>query len=384
MTMTPSRAGSGPLGAGSAAGGAATRDGAGGRGASAGGGGDAGGALPVIETSAHERGRPSPDGFGAADKPLVFIDGLYFAKRDAMVSVFDHGLLYGDGCFEGIRIYNGQIFKARTHMDRIYRNAERLHMHRQGGDKFGRNGNGMPYTPDEMIEIMRTCVKANGIREGYIRLIFTRGAGGLGLNPFMCPRPTVICIADTIRLYPEEMYASGMKVIVAKRPRTPAVCLDPQLKSLNYLNNIMAKVEAIDASPADAPPTDQVLEAIMLSYSDDPKKRIVGECTGDNLFIVKDGTVFTSPLGVPMLDGITRAFVMKELAPMCGIGVTEKVLTLDDVLGADEVFLTGSAAEIIAVRQIDDTVVSDGEGPVTKRLRSAFREVVSRDRIPTD
>lgn len=341
-------------------------------------------ALTKVETSAHERGKPSPDGFTEADKPLIFIDGLYFAKRDAMVSVFDHGLLYGDGCFEGIRIYNGQIFKAKAHMDRIYRNAERLHMHRQGGDKFGRNGKGFPYSPEQMIEIMETCVKANGIRDGYIRLIFTRGSGNLGLNPFMCPTPTVICIADTIRLYPEEMYQTGMKVIVAQRPRTPAVCLDPQLKSLNYLNNIMAKVEAIDASPADAPAADQVLEAIMLSYSDDPKKQIVGECTGDNLFMVKDGVIYTSPLSVPMLDGITRSFVMKELAPMCGIKIVEKVLTLDELLKADEIFLTGSAAEIIAVRQVDDTVISDGEGAITRMLRQAFREVVSRDRIPTD
>lgn len=340
--------------------------------------------LSKVQTSADERGRPSPDGFGETDKPLVFIDGLYFARRDAMISVFDHGLLYGDGCFEGIRIYNGQIFKAKSHMDRIYRNAERLHMHRQGGDKFGRNGTGIPFTSEQMIEIMETCVRANSIREGYIRLIFTTGSGGLGLNPFMCPTPTVICIADTIRLYPEEMYETGMKVIVAKRPRTPAVCLDPQLKSLNYLNNIMAKVEAIDASPAEAPPTEQVLEAIMLSYSDDPNKKIVGECTGDNLFIVKDGTIFTSPLGVPMLDGITRAFVMKELAPMCGYKVVEKVLTLDEVLAADEIFLTGSAAEIIAVRQIDESVISEGEGPITNALRKAFREVVSRDKIPTD
>jgi branched-chain amino acid aminotransferase len=340
--------------------------------------------LMGVELSTRELGRPTPEGFDASDRPLIFIDGLYYAKRDAVVSVFDHGLLYGDGCFEGLRIYNGQIFKARSHMKRLFRNAERLHMHRQGGDKFGRNGKGFPYTIDQMIEIMETCVKANGIRSGYIRLVFTRGSGNLGLNPFMCPTPTVICIADTIRLYPDEMYQTGMKVIVAKRPRTPAVCLDPQLKSLNYLNNIMAKIEAIDASPANAPASEQVLEAIMLSYSDDPDTKIVGECTGDNLFMVRDNVIYTSPLAVPMLDGITRAFVMQELAPMCGYKVVEKVITLDELLKADEIFLTGSAAEIIAVRQVDDTVISGGEGPVTNTLRKAFREVVSRDRIPTD
>ncbi len=299
--------------------------------------------------------------------PFIWIDGEFHTKNDAKVSVFDHGLLYGDGCFEGIRIYQGKIFKCDSHIERIYRNAEALHMMRQT--------EGFPYTKNEMRAILEHCVKSNCITDGYIRLLFTRGVGDLGLHPFRCPRPTVIVITDTIRLYPEEMYQTGMKVIVAKRPRTPTQCLSPQLKSLNYLNNIMAKVEAIDAD---------VLEAIMLTYSDDPKKKIVGECTGDNLFIVKDGAVITSPLAVPLLDGITREFVIKTLAPRIGITVTQRQLTLDEVLNADEIFLTGSAAEIIAVNQVDDTRITKGEGTITAKLRSAFREAVTGSGVPTD
>lgn len=296
-----------------------------------------------------------------ADRPLVWIDGSMLPRSQAKISVFDHGLLYGDGCFEGIRVYKGRIFKCGSHIERIYRNAERLHMMRQNGGKF-------PYTKSEMRDILYECVRANGISDGYIRLLFTRGDGSLGLNPFKCPVPSVIVIADQISLYPPEMYRDGMRVVVAKRPRTPTVCLDPSLKSLNYLNNILAKVEAIDAG---------CLEAIMLSLDG-----YVGECTGDNLFIIKGGEVFTSPLDVGMLDGITRAFVIRELCPAAGVKCTEKRLKIQDVLGADEVFLTGTAAEIIAVTQIDETRISSGEGPVTARLRGKFRDIVTGPSIP--
>jgi branched-chain amino acid aminotransferase len=318
--------------------------------------------------------RPSSKPLDPAARPYVWIDGELLPKADAKISVFDHGLLYGDGCFEGIRVYKGVIFKCQSHLDRIFRNAERLHMHRQGGDLQGNNGAGFPYTKDDIRRVMEECVAANDIYDGYIRLIFTRGYGDLGLHPFKCARPTVICIADTIRLYPEEMYQQGMKIIVAERPRTPAACLDPQLKSLNYLNNILAKVEAIDAG---------VLECIMLKYTDSGEQ-IVGECTGDNLFIIKDGELLTSPLDIPMLDGITRQFVLDTLAPDCGVSITERPLTLDEVMNADEVFLTGSAAEIIAVSQIGEKRISDGEGPVTRKLRSRFREIVTSDNIPVD
>ena len=326
---------------------------------------------------------------------LVWIDGEMLPQSEAKVSVFDHGYLYGDGVFEGIRIYNGVIFKCQAHLDRIYRNAEAIHMFRQGGgpdDKLGRRGTGFPYSKDEMRQIMERCVEANGIKDGYIRLIFSRGAGTLGLNPFQCQSPAVVCIADTISLYPPELYEHGMKVIVAQRPRTPSECLDPRLKSLNYLNNILAKVEAMDATPENAPITETVLEAIMLSTDG-----YVGECTGDNLFIIKNGELFTSPIPVGMLDGITRQFVIDRLVPDCGLTLTEKRLTLDDVLGADEIFLTGSAAEIIAVTQVGQktgegtgpeaytyTQISSGEGEVTRKLRECFRAIVTSDDIPVD
>ncbi len=318
-----------------------------------------------------------------ADRPFIWIDGKLLPKSEAVVSVFDHGLLYGDGCFEGIRVYQGKIFKCDSHIERIFRNAEDLHMMRQGGDKFGNGGKGFPYSKAEIRSMMEQCIEANGISEGYIRLIFTRGEGTLGLNPFACPKPCVICIADTIRLYPETLYEAGMKVIVAKRPRTPSVCLSPMLKSLNYLNNIMAKVEALSVNSGNEAPEDEVFECIMLRFSESGEK-IVGECSGDNLFIVKDGELFTSPIEVGMLDGITRAFMINELIPALDLKVTERPLTLDEVMNADEIFLTGTAAEVIGVRQVGETKISGGEGAITKRLREAFRAVVMGPEIPTD
>lgn len=289
----------------------------------------------------------------SGERPIVWIDGQLLPRDQAKVSVWDHGLLYGDGCFEGIRIYGQRIFKCKQHLDRIYRNCSRLRL-----------DPGM--TREAMTAMMRQCVSANGLSDGYIRLMVTRGVGSLGLNPFKCPKTSVICIADQIALYPAEMYADGMKVIIAKRPRTPTVCLDPSLKSLNYLNNILAKMEAIDAD---------CLEAIMLSTDG-----FVGECTGDNLFVVKGGEVFTSPLDVGMLDGVTRAFVLHELCAKAGFKASEKKMRPADVLAADEIFLTGTAAEIIAVTQVDATKIGTGkEGPVVKALRAAFKGVVSKN-----
>lgn len=313
--------------------------------------------APAAHARSSSESRAGHGALDPAGRPYVWIDGELLPKKDAKISVWDHGFLYGDGCFEGIRVYQGKIFKARQHMNRIYRNAERLRMK-------------MPWGPDECISVMREAIAANGLSEGYIRLIFSRGVGTLGLDPRKCPKPSMIVIADQIMLYPPELYQSGMKVVIAKRPRTPTACLDPSLKSLNYLNNILAKCEAIDAG---------CLEAIMLSVDG-----YVGECTGDNLFIVKKGEVFTSPLDVGMLDGITRAFVMGTLCPATGTKITEKRLKVDDVLGADEIFLTGSAAEIIAVTQVDAKKISDGEGPVTKKLRTKFREIVSNPNVPED
>ena len=315
--------------------------------------------MTPVSTAAHPRpaSAQAQQALDPAGRPYVWIDGELYPKNQAKVSVWDHGFLYGDGCFEGIRIYKSRIFKCKQHMNRIYRNAERLRMK-------------MPWTPDECTAVMRQCIEANGLSDGYIRLLFSRGVGTLGLDPRKCPRPSMIVIADQIMLYPPELYQEGMKVVVAKRPRTPTECLDPTLKSLNYLNNILAKCEAIDAG---------CLEAIMLSTDG-----YVGECTGDNLFVVKNGEVFTSPLDVGMLDGITRAFVMNTLGPATGTRVSEKRMRIEDVLAADEVFLTGTAAEIIAVTQVGDKVISKGEGPVTKKLRTKFREIVTSDHVPED
>jgi len=325
----------------------------------------------------------APSNATQADRPLIWIDGKMLPKSQAVVNVFDHGLLYGDGVFEGVRVYRGRIFKCDSHLNRIFRNAQAIHMDRQGGDKFGSGSKGFPYTRDEIRHIMEQCVQANELSEGYIRLVFTRGVGTLGLNPFSCPRPSVICIADAITLYPDALYEAGMKVIIADRPRTPNTCLDPMLKSLNYLNNILAKVEALSANTGSEAPEDEVFECIMLKYSE-KGEQIVGECTGDNLFIVKDGALVTSPISVGMLDGVTRTFVINELAPALGLTVDEHPITVDELLSADECFLTGTAAEIIAVRQVDDTVISNGEGPVTRSLREKFRAIVTSDSVPTD
>jgi branched-chain amino acid aminotransferase len=301
-----------------------------------------------------------------ADRPIVHVNGTMVPRSQAMVSVFDHGLLYGDGVFEGIRVYRGRIFKLGQHMDRLWECARRI-------------GLTIPISREEMIKIQRQCVEANEIIDGYIRLIVTRGEGTLGLNPNLCPRAGIICIADQIRLYPPEMYEQGMKVIVAERPKTPIACLDPRIKSLNYLNNILAKVEAIEVG---------LLEVVMLNL--DGK---VTEGSGDNIFFVKDGVIYTPPSDAGILEGITRRFVMQDLAPAEGVKCVEKEFGLDELLAADEVFLTGSAAEMIAVSAIgqknasggyDFTEISKGEGPITAKLRARFRQIVTSDGVPED
>jgi branched-chain amino acid aminotransferase len=301
---------------------------------------------------------PAPAELG--DHPYIWVNGQLLPKSKAMVSVYDHGLLYGDGVFEGIRVYQGRIFKCQQHMDRLYRCAEEIALK-------------IPITPEEMVTLQRQCIEANNITEGYIRLVVTRGYGTLGLDPRKCPVPGIICIADQIRLYAPEFYETGMKVVVAKRPKTPVACLDPRIKTLNYLNNILAKVEAIEAGCD---------EAIMLSTDG-----WVTECTGDNVFIVKNGQLFTPPPvngASGLLEGVTRKFVMSELCPQVGITCTEKMMRLDEVLAADEVFLTGTAAEIIGVNAIGDQQITDGEGPTTKKLRMKFRQIVTSGHVPED
>ena len=283
----------------------------------------------------------------------VWLDGHLVDKQHAMVPVYDHGLLYGDGVFEGIRVYNHRIMKLRSHLDRLEESAHaiRLTLH---------------YTMREIEQAVRETVAANGMKDAYIRLVVTRGAGPLGLNPFTCPKPSTIVIVDRIQLYPNEMYAVGMPVIVAKRPRIPIECLDPSVKSLNYLNNILAKVEAIDAG---------VHEAIMLNLDGQ-----VAECTGDNIFFVRGGRIVTPPVSAGILNGVTRLFVMNEIAPACGIAVEERSMRLEDLFTADEVFLTGTAAEIIGVSAIDGEVIGEGGvGPVTRRLIAEFKARVAVD-----
>jgi len=236
------------------------------------------------------------------------MDGRLVDPADACVSVYDHGLLYGDGCFEGLRGYRGRIFKMDAHLRRLEESAERLRLR-------------IPYSRAELAAAMKETMAACEKPDCYIRLVVTRGAGTLGLNPFTCPRPGVIIVVDTIQLYPHELYRSGMKVIVAKRPRIPVECLDPAIKSLNYLNNILAKIESIDAG---------VLEAIMLNVHGD-----VSECIGDNIFALKGGRIATPPTSAGILHGITRQFVIDELAPALGIPVEERRMSLDDLYGAD-------------------------------------------------
>lgn len=299
------------------------------------------------------------------DKPMVYVNGQMLPKSQAGINVFDHGLLYGDGVFEGIRVYRGRIFKLEQHLDRLYECAGRIRL------DLAKH-----VSRDEMTQIMRRCIEANEITEGYIRLVVTRGVGTLGLNPFLCPEPGVVCIADQIQLYTDEMYEQGMRVVVAERPRIPVECLDPRIKSLNYLNNILAKVEAIDAG---------CLECIMLNTDGR-----VAEGSGDNIFVVKDGELHTPPVTEGLLEGITRRFVIDTLAPMAGIPVNERNLELQEVMDADELFMTGSAAEMIAVTSIGKTeqdahvIGSGAEGPITKALRAKFRQIVTSDNVPED
>ncbi|MCP4378524.1 MAG: branched-chain-amino-acid transaminase [bacterium] len=277
----------------------------------------------------------------------VWLNGNLVDQEDAQLSVFDHGALYGDGVFEGIRIYNGRIFQCQPHVDRLFESAQKVRL-------------SLKYTKVEIVEAMQATIAANNISNGYIRLVVTRGPGTLGLDPFKCSDSCTFIIADSIALYPQEMYDNGMAVIIAKTVRVSPNMLDPSIKSLNYLNNICAKIEAIDAG---------VAEAIMLNADGN-----VAECTGDNIFFVTDNQIVTPDITSGILVGITRGVVMR-LAGELGLTVTERAVTTDDLLSADECFLTGTAAEVISVTKIDDTVIGDGKvGAITTKLLKAFRE----------
>ena len=268
-------------------------------------------------------------------------------KQDAKVSVFDHGLLYGDGVFEGIRVYDGKIFELQAHIRRLYESAKAIRLT-------------IPMDSGELIDATGKTVKANEIVDGYIRLVVTRGVGTLGLNPFICENAQIIIIADKIQLYPEELYETGMKIISATTVRNHPLSIPPQAKSLNYLNNIIAKIEALD---------NDVPEAIMYNH-----EGYVAEATGDNVFIVRDGVVYVPPVEAGALDGITRGIVIK-LAKAEGLKVIEKNLTRFDLYVCNEFFLTGTAAEVIGIVEIDRRVIGNGKpGSVTKMLRKKFFE----------
>lgn len=287
----------------------------------------------------------------------IWLDGQLVEKDEAKVSVFDHGLLYGDGVFEGIRVYGGEIFQPRAHLDRLFYSAERIRLK-------------IPYSREELLAAMRQCIQANRTTDGYMRLVVTRGAGNLGLNPFQCPRPTVFLILDHLQMYTDEMYEKGMAVIIARSVRrTSPSMLDPGIKSLNYLNNILAKIECVDAG---------VLEVLMRNEKGD-----ICEASGDNVFIVKNGVIKTPPPEAGILLGITRGVVI-HLAKRAGLTVEETPLAPQEVLEADECFLTGTGAEVIAVTKVDDAVIGNGKvGPVTRKLLDAFRVFVrTREEVP--
>jgi branched-chain amino acid aminotransferase len=285
----------------------------------------------------------------------IYIDGKYYDERNAKISVFDHGLLYGDGIFEGIRAYNGRVFKLKEHIDRLFCSARSILLQ-------------IPMSHAAMMAaIVKTC-RRNRIRDGYIRLVVTRGPGTLGLNPNRCKTPTVIVIAGKIQLYPPELYQRGMEIVTVPTTRNLHSALNPAIKSLNYLNNILAKIEANNAGCE---------EAIMLNA-----EGFVAECTGDNIFIVKEGQLLTPPLAAGALYGITRRVVM-DLAAQSGLKATEPNLTRYDLFNADECFVTGSAAELMPVVKIDGRVIGTGKpGPVTKRLVAKYHALTKASGEP--
>ena len=283
---------------------------------------------------------------------VVYINGRIVSKEDAVISVFDHGVLYGDGVFEGIRAYNGKAFRLEEHLERLYESAHAIALE-------------VPISRQEMTEAVRQTMEASGGKASYIRLIVTRGIGDLGLDPQKCGRPQIIIIADRIELYPAELYQRGLRTVTVATMRNHPNALNPRIKSLNYLNNILAKIEALRSG---------CTEAIMLN-----KDGFVAECTGDNIFIVKDKMLLTPPEYASILVGVTRQVVM-ELAEAAGVTAAEKDLSRFDLYVADECFVTGSAAEIVPVVSIDGRDIGNGKpGPVTLRLLELFREQTLRN-----
>lgn len=283
----------------------------------------------------------------------IFLNGELVNKEDAKISVFDHGYLYGDGVFEGIRSYNGCVFRLKEHLERLYESAHSIMLD-------------VGMTIIEMEKAVIDTLKANQIRDGYIRLVVSRGVGDLGLDPNKCRNgATVVIIADKIKLYPEEYYENGLKLITVPTTRNLPGALNPQIKSLNYLNNILAKIEAVNSG---------YQEAIMLNA-----QGYVAECTGDNIFMVKGGVLITPPIWMGALKGITRQAVI-DVALKMGIEVKEDVLARHDLYVAEECFLTGTAAELIPVIDIDKRTIGTGKpGEMTKKLLAEFRKIITED-----
>jgi branched-chain amino acid aminotransferase len=282
----------------------------------------------------------------------VWIDGKLVDKADAKISVYDHGLLYGDGVFEGIRAYSGRIFEAEAHLKRLWHSAKAIRLV-------------IPLSPEQLRSAIEQTIRANNFTDCYLRVVVTRGAGYLGLNPNKCSSPSVFVIADTIEMYPREMYEQGMPVITASIIRNHPNALSPRVKSLNYLNNILAKIEAVDAG---------VPEAIMLNHEGN-----VAECTADNIFIVQSGVLLTPTTHDGILEGVTRAVVLR-LCQKLQIPTLEKTLQRHDLYVADECFLTGTGAEVVPVTKIDGRGIGSGQpGPMTRRLMEAFHRHVRED-----
>jgi branched-chain amino acid aminotransferase len=291
--------------------------------------------------------KPSkPSTTTGAGVPTVWLDGKWFDRETATVSVYDHGLLYGDGVFEGIRVYGGKIFKLSEHLDRLYDSAKAIWLT-------------IPLPKDEMAAVTEEAVRRSGIAEAYIRHVITRGVGDLGLDPRKCPKPSIIIIVDTIRLFPEEVYETGLRVVTAGTPIPHREALSPRVKSLNYLPHILAKIEGIH-SGAD--------EVLMLD-----SEGHVAEGSGQNIFVVKNGALRTPAPYAGILKGVTRDVVI-DLARQAGYDMQETMLNRYDVYTADEAFFTGTASELIAIRQVDGRIIGNGRpGPVTRDLRSRFQ-----------
>lgn len=285
---------------------------------------------------------------------VIYLDGKFVKKEDAVISVYDHGFLYGDGVFEGIRAYDGNIFRLDQHLKRLYESAHSIMLNIQ-------------YSYDELTEIITETIRRNELQSAYIRLVVSRGVGDLGLDPYLCKNSQLVVIAEPLALFPKALYESGIEVVTVPSRRNRSDVLSPKVKSLNYMNNILVKIEAHLAG---------VSEALMLN-----DQGYVAEGSGDNVFIVKNNVILTPPSYVGALEGITRNAII-DLAKSAGYEVREEPFTRHDVFVADEVFLTGTAAEVIAVVKADGRVIGEGKpGPVTNHLLGAFRELVTQDGV---